>query len=205
MRYAGIARIPVQPILPLLTAILLAGCAGAGPPRYVERPERLSAPVATEQSDDLTGQLLTSPPERSSDLTMREYPETALPLVGLGESTLPPVVPVELPPAPDTTAVAGAMAARDAHKEYQVQVAITPSAEEAESLMERLRPLLPEEEVFVFFTRPYYRIRVGRKATREEAEALLPRLTELGYTRALVIPVTVTPEDPPPQPTGVTR
>lgn len=203
MTHPTATRVPTGAVL-FLAAVLTSGCAGAGPPRYVERTERSAAPVATEQSADLAGQLLTAPPERSSEVTMREYPEAALPLVGLGESAPPPVVPVELPPAPDTTAVAGAVTAQGAYREYQVQVAITPSAEEAEDLVEHLRPLLPEEEVFVFFTRPYYRIRVGRKATRVEAEALLPRLTELGYTRALVIPVTVTPEDPPPQTAGVT-
>ena len=133
---------------------------------------------------------------------MKENPERALRLTGLGEAA--PVPPtVVLPPAPDTTVVTAPVPDPSVatapvlpagpRKEYQVQVAITSSLEDAEALKERLEPLLPDEEVFIFFTRPYYRIRVGHNAAREGADRLLARVRELGYTRVMVIPVTIRP------------
>ncbi len=183
----------------LLSLFLLVACAGAGPPRYTPQTEA-PVPENVAQEADLAGQLLTPPPERSAEQTMRELPESSLPLVGMQVALPRPPTPVELPPAPDTTAALLPPVITGAHREYQVQVAITPSSQEAEMLVEQLRPLVPGEEVFVFFTRPYYRIRVGHKTSREEADLLLQRLSELGYTRALVIPVTVNPEPPPPVP-----
>jgi mRNA-degrading endonuclease toxin of MazEF toxin-antitoxin module len=194
--HAKPATPPVLRLFPLLL-LALAACAGAGPPRYTPRTEAPAAENVVQEAD-LAGQLLTPPPERSAEQTMRELPETILPLVGMQAALSPPLTPVELPPAPDTTAVLLAPVITGARREYQVQVAITPSSQEAELLVEQLRPLVPGEDVFVFFTRPYYRIRVGHKAGREEADQLLQRLAELGYTRALVIPVTVNPEQPPP-------
>jgi hypothetical protein len=94
---------------------------------------------------------------------------------------------------PDTSRVADQTLLRGPRKEYQVQVAITPSAEEAEDFKGRLGELLPEEDIFVIFTSPYYRIRVGHNVRREDADALLARLHGLGYTGAMVIPVTITP------------
>jgi len=179
----------------ILTVLVLAGCAG-GAPRFTDRPG--GEPASTEpaaQLADLEGELLSPPPERGAEEAIRSRPDAALPLMGMGEAP-PPSRPVELPPAPDTTRTEPPQTAAPGvpRKEYQVQVAITPSADEAEEFVERLEPLLPEEEeVFVVFTRPYYRIRVGHKQRREEADELLARLQELGYTGAMIIPVTITP------------
>ncbi|MFO7768331.1 MAG: SPOR domain-containing protein [bacterium] len=185
---------PVLLIPLLLAALAAAGCAG-GAPRFTDRPggEEGGYAPGTQQTD-LEGELLAPPPERSAEDAVRDRPEAVLPLMGLGGAP-PPTRPVELPPAPDTTRVRAETVPLPAgpRKEYQVQVAITPSAEEAEEFVERLEPLLPEEEVFVVFTRPYYRIRVGHKDRREEADDLLERLQGLGYTGAMIIPVTISP------------
>ncbi len=189
-------RHPGVPVLGIVTAVLLvAGCAG-GSPRFTDRPARESGTPAREaQQTDLEGELLAPPPEHRAEEAIRSRPEAVFPLVGMGE-TPPPIQPAELPPAPDTTRTETrtAPAHPGPRREYQVQVAITPSADEAEEFVERLEPLLPEEEVFVVFTRPYYRIRVGHKESREEADNLLGRLKGLGYTGAMIIPVTITPD-----------
>lgn len=172
--------------------ILTASCAG-GTPRYTDLPEsesRADLPVA--QREDLAGELLVAPPSRRGEQVIRENPEAVLSLVGMSEAA-PVVLPDTLPPIPDTSRIPETGLTRGPRKEYQVQVAITPSADEAEDFKERLGPLLPGEEPFVIFTSPYYRIRVGRKATRQEADLLLAKLHELGYTGAMVIPVTITP------------
>ena len=89
----------VPPVLRLFPLLLLTACAGAGPPRYTPRTE---APAAenVDQEADLAGQLLTPPPERSAEQTMRELPETILPLVGMQAALPPPLTPVNPLPSP---------------------------------------------------------------------------------------------------------
>ncbi len=195
----------------VMVLLVAAGCAG-GSPRFTDRPLTPETTGPAAQVADLEGELLVAPPEKSAEQAMKENPERALRLSGLGE--VPPAPPaVVLPPAPDTTVAAapapdttvvtapapGTTVATTPvlpggpRKEYQVQVAITPSLDDAEKLKEQLEPLFPDEEVFIFFTRPYYRIRVGHNAAREGADRLLARLRELGYTRAMVIPFTIMP------------
>ncbi len=171
-------------------ALLLTACAG-GTPRFTDRPESTEPGEPVQQTADLAGELLVAPPERGAEQILQENPDRILTLAGMRE-VAPPMTPVTLPPAPDTTAIrTRPVLPAGPRKEYQIQVAITPSLTEAEELQERLAPLLPGEEVFIFFTRPYYRIRVGHKTTRQEANDLLARLYDLGYTKAMVIPVTV--------------
>jgi len=150
--------------------------------------------VPAEQVADLTGELLVSPPDRTADRIIAANPESILPLVGMGEAPPPVEVEALIEQLPDTTEVAPPIELRGPRREYQVQVAITPSAEEAEDFMERLSPLLDPEEVFIVFTSPYYRIRVGKKPTRVAADELLRRVHGLGYTGAMVIPITITPD-----------
>ncbi len=173
--------------------LLLVACAPSTP-RFVpaaEEPAEPEGPVA--QVADLAGELLVSPPESRAEDVLAGNPEVVLFLVGIRESvpTTRPPVPVDLP---DTTEVMAPSVQHGPRKEYQVQVAITPSAEEAQDFMERLTPLLEGEEPFIVFTSPYYRIRVGHKTTREAADQLLRRLNALGYTGAMVIPVTIQPD-----------
>jgi len=163
--------------------LLLVACAPSTP-RFVpaaEEPAEPEGPVA--QVADLAGELLVSPPESRAEDVLAGNPEVVLFLVGIRES-----VPTTRPPVMAPSVQHGP------RKEYQVQVAITPSAEEAQDFMERLTPLLEGEEPFIVFTSPYYRIRVGHKTTREAADQLLRRLNALGYTGAMVIPVTIQPD-----------
>ncbi len=176
----------------MAVVVLAAGCAG-GSPRFTDRPETTESAEPVAQTADLAGELLIALPERGAEQLLKENPDRVLTLTGMRDIA-PPVTPVILPPAPDTAAVrTRPVLPTGPRKEYQIQVAITPSLMEAEELQERLAPLLPQEEVFIFFTRPYYRIRVGHKPTRPEADALLAKLYQLGYTKAMVIPVTVLP------------
>ncbi len=190
-------RVPGRASRPLIAGLLMflmlcAACTAIGP-RFTDRPaEEPASGEPVIQREDLAGELLVAPPPRRGEQVIVENPEAVLTLVGMGEQPTI-VLPDTLPPVPDTTSVVQRVPQRGPRKEYQVQVAITPSADEAEDFQERLGPLLPGEEVFVIFTSPYYRIRVGRKAKREDADKLLAKLQELGYTGAMVIPVTITP------------
>jgi len=175
-----------------LCALLVIGCAG-GSPRFTDRPESESQAGPVVQATDLEGQLLVTPPERGAEQAISETPDKILPLAGTGGAAPPPLEPLVLPPAPDTTRSRLAPLPSGPRREYQVQIGITPSLTEAEELKERLAPLLEGEEVFIMFTRPYYRVRVGHNSEREEADLLLAKLRELGYARAMVIPVTITP------------
>ena len=171
-------------------------CAG-GTPRFTD-PARVPASQPTEpvaQVADLTGELLVASPDRNADRVITGNPESILPLVGMGGAPPPVVVETLIEQLPDSTEVAPPVELQGPRREYQIQVAITPSAEEAEDFKERLAPLLDPEEVFIVFTSPYYRIRVGRKPTREAADTLLRRVHELGYTGAMVIPITITPDE----------
>lgn len=171
---------------------LLGSCAPATP-RFVDRTEMPASEEPVVQEADLAGELLVDPPEKRAEQVLAENPDIVLPLMGMGE-TPPPVAIETITQLPDTSVYMPPIPNRGPRKEYQVQVAITPSADEAEDFKERLKPLLEDEEVFIVFTSPYYRIRVGRKPTREAADLLLKKVQELGYTGAMVIPVTITPD-----------
>ncbi len=178
--------------LPILLLIVSA-CAG-GIPRFTNPPEQVQEDeMPLVQKEDLAGELLVTPPARRGEQVIRENPESVLSLAGMAESTQV-VLLNTLPPMPDTSQVVVVEPLRGPRKEYQVQVAITPSADEAEDFKDRLGELLEGEEVFVVFTSPYYRIRVGHKRKKEEADLLLNKLHELGYTGAMIIPVTITPD-----------
>ena len=173
--------------------LLVCSCAGSTP-RFTDQAEQeQTSLVPAVQVADLAGELLVAPPEKRAEQELTENPEAILSLMGMGEAP-PPVTAEILMQLPDTSEVAPPVVERGPRREYQVQVAITPSAEEAEEFEERLKPLLEGEEVFVVFTSPYYRIRVGRKPTRAAADVLLRKLHELGYTGAMVIPITIIPD-----------
>ncbi|MFC1627799.1 SPOR domain-containing protein [Gemmatimonadota bacterium] len=180
----------------VIAFLVLCSCAGSTP-RFTD-PERVPESLPAEpvsQIADLTGELLVAPPDRNADRVIEENPESILPLVGMSEAPPPVITETLIRQLPDSTEVAPPIELRGPRREYQIQIAITPSADEAEEFRERLTPLLEEEEVFIVFTSPYYRIRVGRKATRKEADQLLLRVHELGYTGAMVIPITITPDE----------
>jgi hypothetical protein len=175
--------------------LLLCSCAWSAP-RFTDQTRAGDSQplLPVEQVDDLAGELLVAPPDRSAERVIAGNPDAILPLVGMGEIP-PPVEPETLiEQLPDTTEVAPPDELRGPRREYQVQIAITPSAEEAEDFKERLMPLLDPEEVFIVFTSPYYRVRVGKKETREAADELLRRVHGLGYTGAMVIPITIMPD-----------
>jgi len=176
--------------------LLLCSCAGSTPRFTDQGQEAESMPAEpVSQIADLTGELLVAAPDRNAERVIEEDPDSILPLVGMGDAPPPVITETLIEQLPDTTEVAPPIVLRGPRREYQIQIAITPSAEEAEEFKERLTPLLEEEEIFIVFTSPYYRIRVGRKATREAADQLLQRVHALGYTGAMVIPITIMPDE----------
>ena len=180
-------------VLPLLL-LMVSACAG-GKPRFTDLPgQGQDEGMPLVQKEDLAGELLVTPPAQRGEQVISENPESVLLLAGMAESTQVVLLDT-IPPMPDSSQVVLAEPLSGPRKEYQVQVAITPSADEAEDFKGRLSELLEGEEVFVIFTNPYYRIRVGHNTKKEEADLLLKKLHDLGYTGAMVIPVTITPDD----------
>jgi len=178
--------------LPLLL-LIVAACAG-GKPRFTDLPGQVQEEnVLLVQKEDLAGELLVSPPEKRGEQVISENPESVLSLAGMAQSTQVVLLDT-IPPMPDTSRVEIVESFRGHRTEYQVQVAITPSADEAEDFKGRLGELLEGEEVFVIFTSPYYRIRVGHNSKKEESDLLLKKLHDLGYTGAMIIPVTILPD-----------
>jgi hypothetical protein len=57
----------------------------------------------------------------------------------------------------------------------------------ADSIYHEIRSQFGDSTVEKVFNLPYYKIRIGNCATREEAERLLVRAQELGYRDAWVI------------------
>ena len=148
-----------------LLLLMVSACAG-GKPRFTDLPEQMQEEeMSLVQKEDLAGELLVTPPAWRGEQVISENPESVLSLAGMAES-MQIVLLDTLPPMPDTSQVVVVETLRGTRKEYQIQVAITPSAVEAEDFIGRLSELLEGEEVFVIFTSPYYRIRVGHNAKK---------------------------------------
>jgi len=70
---------------------------------------------------------------------------------------------------------------------WKVQVFSTSDYFLADSIYHEIRSKFGDSTVEKVFNLPYYKIRIGNCATREEAERLLVRAQELGYRDAWVI------------------
>jgi hypothetical protein len=76
---------------------------------------------------------------------------------------------------------------------YRVQLFASTVREEAEGVADVVRGLFTEK-VYIDFSEPYYKIRVGNYATLEAAEAMRRRVAEIGYEDAWVIETTIEAE-----------
>ncbi len=69
---------------------------------------------------------------------------------------------------------------------YKVQIYLTLSEEDAESVASAARARL-EEKVVVEFDPPYYKVRIGNCTSADEAEELLYRVKSAGYPDAWIV------------------
>lgn len=71
---------------------------------------------------------------------------------------------------------------------FRVQVTFTENIEVANQVKNELSALLPDEQVYVVYEAPYYKVRVGDFLSRPEANLNLRTLTERGYKDAWIVP-----------------
>lgn len=69
---------------------------------------------------------------------------------------------------------------------FSVQVFASKSSEEAEEFEHSIAPLF-DEEVRTDYKPPYYKVRIGRCADLEEAEALLEKVKEMNLPNAWLV------------------
>ena len=69
---------------------------------------------------------------------------------------------------------------------YRVQILVTRNSHSADSIRAVLSDEI-DEDVYITYEVPYYKIRVGNCVDRKQAEELQQRLAELGYTSAWII------------------
>ena len=69
---------------------------------------------------------------------------------------------------------------------YRVQALVTRNTHSADSIRAVLSDKI-DEDVYITYEVPYYKIRVGNCVDRKQAEELQPRLVKLGYASAWII------------------
>ncbi len=71
---------------------------------------------------------------------------------------------------------------------FRIQVTFSENIEVANQVKNELSALLPDEQVYVVYEAPYYKVRVGDFLSRPEANLNLRTLTERGYKDAWIVP-----------------
>lgn len=72
---------------------------------------------------------------------------------------------------------------------YRIQIAASPTREDAERFAEAARERLPSDSVYVYFQAPWYKVRVGDFATRGDAEDRLKEVRKIRtYREAFWVP-----------------
>lgn len=74
---------------------------------------------------------------------------------------------------------------------YRVQVFAAPDQPTAAAVARRLEGRLERQPVYIERADPWFKVRVGDFATREEAERLRARLVEMGYAEAWTARTTI--------------
>lgn len=71
---------------------------------------------------------------------------------------------------------------------FRIQIAMTKEINEANTIKNDLINLFPEQNVYVIFESPYYKIRLGDFTDKESANRILPNIVDKGYKSAWVVP-----------------
>jgi hypothetical protein len=74
---------------------------------------------------------------------------------------------------------------------FRIQVIATDDLDEANRIMEELKPLKGANEVYSVFEPPFYKILIGDFNSSEEANSLRFKLNQLGYSDSKVIKSTI--------------
>lgn len=71
---------------------------------------------------------------------------------------------------------------------FRIQIAMTKEISEANTIKSELTDLFPEQNVYVIFESPYYKIRLGNFPDRDSANKILSKIIDKGYKSAWVVP-----------------
>ncbi len=71
---------------------------------------------------------------------------------------------------------------------FRIQITMTKEITEANTIKNDLIALFPEQNVYVIFEAPYYKVRLGDFLDRESANNFLPNLIDKGFKSAWVVP-----------------
>jgi hypothetical protein len=188
----------------LLIFIMILGCSKNNPPRY-QGNEANKPPKRTEEMDASEHKIAMPPSEKPkpagedidkkiADIEMIEVDEegqfdepesTPKPVFKEPETealVTPPPEPEAEPepipePMPETRYMEG----------FRVQVMASSTEEGANKEAAQARAMIPEENVYVTYEAPYWKVRVGDCDIRQDAEYLKERLQNLGYSDAWIV------------------
>ncbi len=156
----------------LLLFLTLLYCASERPSVQKDVPEEPPAQTVTEAEVDLLEYLrddFTLPPTewKVENVTI----DTSLPF------DVTRTEPDTSIPAEDQTAMG-----------WRIQIFASDSFESVTTMMEQARLEFPETGVYLKFEAPYYRIRLGDAQNIVDAEILLRRVQQMGYSGAFRVP-----------------
>ena len=79
-------------------------------------------------------------------------------------------------------------------KGYRVQIVISQNEQELQDVKIEIEKLI-DEQTYIIFELPNYKLRVGNFLNRKEAENFQKKIVRLGYRTAWVVPTMIEKED----------
>ena len=79
-------------------------------------------------------------------------------------------------------------------KGYRVQIVISQNEQELKDIKTKIEKSI-NEQIYIIFELPNYKLRVGNFLNRKEAENFQKKIVRLGYRKAWVVPTMIEKED----------
>ena len=79
-------------------------------------------------------------------------------------------------------------------KGYRVQIVISQNEQELQDVKIEIEKSI-DEQIYIIFELPNYKLRVGNFLNRKEAESFQKKIVRLGYRTAWVVPTMIEKED----------
>jgi len=168
-----------------LITLLIYSCGTSTSSRYEKKEEEVEKkkPVKkVEISEDFD----ITPYRTKIEIKEKEktIQQDLIPWYGYEDDSLKEAENESLEIIPDSTEVSTASG-------FRVEVISTDDLEEANSIRSEIYFKTNQKAVYIIFDPPFYRVQVGDFLNREEANQLLFKLNQMGYTNARVIQETV--------------
>ena len=79
-------------------------------------------------------------------------------------------------------------------KGYRVQIVISQNEQELQDIKTEIEKSI-NEQIYIIFELPNYKLRVGNFVNRKEAESFQKKIVRLGYRTAWVVPTMIEKDD----------